>query len=184
MNKLLLSAAVTLLLTACEQKPDNASSYPTGSDSSAVVGATSAEEKEERNKETALASARAIATGNMDSVLKDVTADVTDYGDGGGDVIKNKDTLTTMLKSFATAFPDWKGDNLMAAADGDYVYVYGDWSGTFKNDFMGMKATGKPFKFKDVDIFKFNDQGKIIEHRSIQKFATMMEQIGAQPSKK
>lgn len=82
-----------------------------------------------------------------------------------------------MVAWFA-AIPDLKGDNIMAAADGDHVMVCGDWSGTWKNDFMGMKATGKSFKVKDVDIFKFNDAGKIIEHRSVQSHETMDRQTG------
>jgi predicted ester cyclase len=56
--------------------------------------------------------------------------------------------------------------------------VYGEWSGTWKGDLMGMKATGKTFKINDVDIFKFNDAGKMIEHRSVQSGATLGAQIG------
>ncbi len=46
-----------------------------------------------------------------------------------------------------------------------------------------MKATGKSFKAKDVDIFTFNDAGKITEHRSVQSMATLMQQLGV-PMKK
>jgi predicted ester cyclase len=52
---------------------------------------------------------------------------------------------------------------------------------------MGMKATGKAFKIKDVDIFKFNDAGKIIEHRAVQSNETMARQLGMpmpEPKKK
>jgi predicted ester cyclase len=48
------------------------------------------------------------------------------------------------------------------------VAAYADWTGTFKNDLMGIKASGKPVNLRDVDIFKLNDAGKIIEHRSVQ----------------
>jgi hypothetical protein len=43
---------------------------------------------------------------------------------------------------------------------------------------MGMKATGKSFKVNDVDIFKFNDAGKMIEHRNVQSNATVAAQVG------
>jgi hypothetical protein len=44
---------------------------------------------------------------------------------------------------------------------------------------MGMKPTGKSFKVKDVDLFTFNDEGKITEHRSVQSGKTMMDMVGA-----
>ena len=182
MNKLLLSAVVIALMTACEQKPD--SSNPTGSDSAAVAATTSAEEKEERNKETALASVRAVGSGNVESGFTHVTSDALEYGDGSGPVVKGKDSIIAMIKGFIASFPDYKGENLEAVSDGDKVIVYGDWSGTFKNDFNGMKATGKSFKVKDVDIFKFNDNGEIVEHRSIQPWSNIMGQVGAVPPKK
>ena len=68
-------------------------------------------------------------------------------------------------------------------ADGDKVIVYGEWSGTFKNDYMGMKATNKSFKINDVDIFTFNDDGKITSHRSIMPYSVSMQQVGARMPK-
>lgn len=175
MNKLLLSAVVISFMAACEQKPDNASSAT--SDTSAVSAASSAEQMEEKNKETALASARAVGSGNIEEGFTHVAADAVEYGDGSGPVVRGKDSTIAMIKNFFVSFPDYKGENLEAVADGNKVFVYGDWSGTFKKDFMGMKATGKPFKIKDVDIFTFNDKGEITEHRSVQSWETMMAQV-------
>jgi len=67
----------------------------------------------------------------------------------------------------------------MAIAEGNQVAVFGDWSGTFKGDLMGMKPTGKSAKWKDVDIYTFNDEGKITEHRSIQSMTSILWQVGA-----
>jgi len=181
MNKLLFSAFVISFMIACEQTPDNGSS---GSDSTAVASTSSLEEKEDRNKQTALAISREVGGGNLDSAFRHAAADIIDYGDGSGPAIKNKDSILAGIKGFVGAFPDYKGDNFEAVSDGDRVFVYGDWSGTFKNDFMGMKATGKSFKVKDVDMFKFNDKGEIIEHRAIMPWSVIMNQVGAQPPKK
>ena len=76
------------------------------------------------------------------------------------------------------AFPDLKGTDFITVADGDYVIVYGTWSGTWKKDFMGMKATGKSFKVQDADIYKFNEEGKVTEHRGIQSHEVLAKQIG------
>jgi hypothetical protein len=44
---------------------------------------------------------------------------------------------------------------------------------------MGMKPTGKSFKVKDVDLFTFNDEGMITEHRSVQSGKTLIDMAGA-----
>jgi predicted ester cyclase len=77
------------------------------------------------------------------------------------------DSVKVFFKMLKESIPDYKGENFMYMADGDYVAVFADWSGTFQKDLMGMKATGKKFTYKDVDLFKFNDEGKITEHRSL-----------------
>ena len=138
-----------------------------------------AESKEEKNKQTALASVNAFIAGDVDAVVKDVTTDAIDYNDGSMPPTKGLDSIKAGIKQWRENFSDYKGENLMAVADGDYVAIFGDWSATFKKDFMGMKAAGKSFKIKDADIFRFNADGKMTEHRSIQSSAEMMKQLGA-----
>jgi predicted ester cyclase len=173
MKKMFLPMVISiLLLTACnnEKKTDE------GIKEEKMTG--SSESKEERNKETALASVNAFIAGDIDKTLKDITADAVDYGDGSMPVVKGKDSIMVYVKKWREAFSDYKGDNIVAIADGDYVAVWGDWSGTFKTDFMGMKATGKKIRTKDVDIFKFNSDGKMTEHHNVQSTAEMMKQLG------
>jgi len=131
----------------------------------------------EKNKATALASAQAWTTGKAENVLKDIAADAVDYGDGSMAPIKGIDSIKAAIQSFMNAFPDMKGENFLVIGDGNHVAVFGDWSGTFKNAMGKMKPTGKMFKIKDVDLFTFNDAGKIIEHRSVQTNDAVMKQI-------
>jgi len=185
----LLLAVTTTLAVACN---DNGKTSATGdkmtNDSTATASGGSAadkkEEKEERNKKVIMASMDAMAAHNVNDILKDATSDCVDYGDGSMPAVKGKDSVAKMLTEYVGAFPDVKGENLKYAADGDWVMVWGDWSGTFKSPFMGMKPTNKTFKYKDVDIFKMTDDGKIAEHHNVQSGATMMMQLGAQPPKK
>ncbi len=65
------------------------------------------------------------------------------------------------------AVKEYKSSNELAVADSNFVFVYADWNGSFKTDFMGMKTAGKPFHLKDVDIFKFDSEGKVMEHRAV-----------------
>jgi predicted ester cyclase len=167
---------VSLLFLACNS---NKTTDTTNGRDSASNGMNSKQDMEERNKETALADANAFNDHNADGVFKNVTADFVDYGDGSMPPIKGSDSAKAFIKMFMASFPDFKVENLMALADGDHVAVIGDWSGTFKKDFMGMKASNKQIKYKDVDIFTFNSEGKITEHRSIQSLDNVFRQLGA-----
>ncbi|MGB8193217.1 MAG: ester cyclase [Chitinophagaceae bacterium] len=175
----MLAFAVALFATACNDDAKVDATVSSDADSTKMTQ----EDKEERNKKTALASVEAIASHDANNVLKDISPDAVDYGDGSMPPSKGADSIKAGIQSFMNAFPDYKGENLQAVADGDWVYVYGDWSGTFKNDLMGIKATGKSFKLKDVDIFKFNDEGKMTEHRAIIPWSVIMMQVGAKMPK-
>jgi predicted ester cyclase len=130
-----------------------------------------------RNKQTALNTEMALSKGDVDGMFKDCTADYLDYGNGESKPEK-MDTAKAGLKSFFAAFPNFKGKNLVAVADSNLVIVTGEWSGTFKNDYMSMKSNGKSFKAPEADIFTFNQDGKITSHRSIQSVAAYLYQLG------
>ncbi len=140
--------------------------------------------KAEKNKATALASVMGVNAHDPDVMLKEVTADAIDYGDGSMPPTKGVDSIKAGIKAWLAAFPDVKGENFMTMTDdGTHVAVFADWTGTFKNDFMGMKATGKSYKIKDADVFTFNAEGKITEHRSIQSNMVMGMQVGMEMPK-
>jgi len=179
---IVLLAVATALLTACETSTNKAEGTDTKMSDS--TNAESAESKTERNKKIIMASFDAMASHNVNDMLKDCAADCVDYGDGSMPPVKGKDSIVKMITMWMNAFPDNKGNDLKFVADGDWVMVWGEWSGTFKNDFMGMKATNKSYKMKDVDIFKLNDAGQVVEHHNIQSPNTMMAQVGAMPPKK
>jgi predicted ester cyclase len=169
MKFLLVPSLIAILMLSC-----NNAENATDADDSVMTQ----EQKEERNKEAALESVRGFNNKDVDAIMKYADSSMVDYGDGSMPPLKNVDTARYWLQQWLQAVPDIKGEYLLAVADGDYVMVYGEWSGTWKNDLMGMKATGKSFKVNDVDIFKFNDAGKMIEHRNVQSNATVGAQVG------
>jgi predicted ester cyclase len=180
MKQLLVLIGFAAFVTSC----NNSSPAMTNNGMDSVTAAYAAKDSVlEKNKATALASVQAFSSGKLDDAFKDVTSDAVDYGDGGMAPIKGRDTIIHMVKGFMSAFPDYKGENYMVVGDGNHVAVFGDYSGTFKNPLMGMKPTGKTFKYRDVDLFTFNDAGKITEHRSVQSGKTMMDMIGAKMPK-
>jgi len=164
---LLLITALIIAISSCnnETKKDEVKSEAT---------ATPAESKQDRNKKVVMASMESFMKGDIDGVFKDAAPGFTDYADGTIPPTNSVDTLKSFIKMMEASITDYKGENLKYYADGDYVLVHGDWGGVFKNNFMGIKATGKPVKFKDVDIFKLNDDGKITEHHSIQNLQAVL----------
>ena len=130
-----------------------------------------------KNKAAALGFIQAINSKNMNDMVRDFAVDYVDFHDGNIPPTRGLDSLKADLHSFVTAFPDVKAENLVAVAEANKVAVFGEWSGTFKVDMTGMKATGKSFKIKDADLFTFNDAGKITEHRSVQSGEALMSQV-------
>jgi predicted SnoaL-like aldol condensation-catalyzing enzyme len=181
MKKAFLLLAVTaIIFSACES---NASKTAVNGRENKMSDSTSKESKDERNKKVVMTSYEAMNSHNVAEALKDCAPDCVDYGDGSMPPVKGKDSIMKMINEWSNAFPDAKGSNLKYVADGDWVMVWGDQSGTWKNDFMGMKATNKSYKMKDVDIFKLNDSGQIVEHHNVQSPNTLMMQVGMTPKK-
>ena len=177
MKQLLVIAACTFFISCTDAGEGSADSER---DTSEVTknNANSQEAKEEQNKATAMRVIDGYNNRNTDEIFAGIDSGYTEYGEGSMPPMRYSDSMKTNLQSFMDAFPDLKGSDFITVADGDYVIVYGTWSGTWKKDFMGMKATGKSFKVQDADIFKFNEHGKITEHRGIQSHETLAKQIG------
>jgi predicted ester cyclase len=177
----------SFLVVACNSDKKNESSEKKESMSSdnkeAMTSTTN--NKAEKNRQTALASVMAVNSHDADAVLKDAAPDCIDNNDGSMPPTKGTDSIKAGIKMWFAAFPDVKGENLMALsdADGSHVIVVGEWTGTFKGDLMGMKATNKSFKYWDGDLFTFNSDGKVTSHRSVQSSVTAMTQVGAKMPK-
>lgn len=138
----------------------------------------SAEAKVERNKNVVLQSFEGLNKHDPVLTLKDAAADIVDYGDGSEKPVKGKDSILSMMNGWMKTFPDLKNENLKTIAEGDWVVVWGDESGTWKGDVMNQKATGKSYKIKNVSIFRLNDEGKITEHHGVPTWNAIAEQVG------
>ena len=179
MRKLfIVFCSIFLLLVGCNTGTKNETAGSDTTTSNTAGTSNSQESKEERNKQIAMESVQGLLSRSADVALKNADPNSVDYYDGSGPPMKGVDSIKAGMNMWLGNMQDYKGENLEAIADGDKVMVYGDWSGTFKGDFMGMKTAGKKFKAKDVDIFTFNDAGKITEHRSVQSIAGMMATMG------
>lgn len=170
MKKTLLLFTVAIIMASCNNEPKP------GSDEKKEPSMS--ESKQERNKKVIIANMDAFAKRDVDAMLKDAAPVCTEYGDESMPPSTNTDSTKAFLKMLMNSFENYAASNAKMVAEGDYVYYFADWSGVFKNDLMGIKATGKPFKYKDCDIFKLNDDGKITEHHSIQNMAAFFMAAG------
>ena len=169
MKKTIIGAAIAaLFLQACSN--NSSTGTTTGTDSVSI--------KLNINKTVALASIEGFNKHDVDAIYKDCAPDFKDLGNGSMPPISNMDSLKANMKGFLEAMPDFKAENISAVASGDTVVVTADWSGTFKKEYMGMKATNKSFKAPDADVYFFNKDGKVVSHRSIQGEATYFHQLG------
>ena len=176
MKRFLPCAVVVLSIISCGNPAPAPESKDTVVAAPAGMAAPSMTEK---NKATALLVVQSFSNHDTAAMFKVTAADFIDYGDGNMPPMKGLDSAKAGLRQFLAAFPDIKGENLMVIAEGNQAAVFGDWSGTFKGELMGIKPTGKTFKFKDVDLFTFNDEGMVTSHRSIQSTDLLFKQVGA-----
>ena len=75
--------------------------------------------------------------------------------------LKGKDVPKKWWAEVYKSFPDLKVSVTDSMAIGDYVISEIEVSGTFKGDYQGMKATGKSGKVHQLNVLKFNKDGKI-----------------------
>ncbi|MBD0287367.1 MAG: ester cyclase [Flavisolibacter sp.] len=175
MKSLWLFSVITSTLMACNNNSNNASVTNDSINRKIVEMEVS---KEERNKQVVRASTEAYSRHDVEAVARDFSPDVLDYYLDGSRPVRGVDSFKYNRYQFFKAFPDMKGENLHYGSDGDWVVVWGEWSATWKGDFAGQKATGKSFRVLLADMFKFNEAGKIIEHRGPQSGYDIAHQIG------
>ncbi len=73
--------------------------------------------------------------------------------------------------------PDWSYTLSHIAAEGDFVWVHGTYSGTHEGEWLGIPATGKGFAITAVDIFRLED-GKLAEHWDVMDVYGLFSQLG------
>lgn len=129
------------------------------------------------NEQTAMLSVQAFNSHNVNEILKNWDSSAIDYGDGTARSISGIDSIRYIFSALLKAIPNIKVDSLKTLTDnGEHVIVTGQWSGTFKNDSLGIKET--TISFWNGDFFTFNDRGKIIQHKSIQSHLAILAQLG------
>ena len=80
-----------------------------------------------------------------------------------------------------TGFPDLTTSILDMFAAGDQLAVVLSWRGTHTGPYGGVAATGKAVEVRDIAIWRFGDDGKVLEIQTLQDQFGILKQIGYLP---
>jgi steroid delta-isomerase-like uncharacterized protein len=121
-----------------------------------------------------------INTGNLELCDRYLAAERIDYQNYGlpPGMANGHEGFKTVLGPFIEAFPDLHLEVQFTVADDDRIAFYISTAGTHRGAFMGAPPTGKQFKVNGTDIFRFNDDGKVIAHWGVFDTLGMLAQLG------
>lgn len=118
-----------------------------------------------------------INQGKIDAAAQFVWEDVVEQvpfpGQGPGLA-----GLQDVLRGMRSAFPDLYFGVEEQIAEGDKVLTRFEWTGTHRNEFLGVPATGRPVKVWGMVVDRLQD-GRIKETRIIMDIFGLMMQLGA-----
>lgn len=94
---------------------------------------------------------------------------------------QGREGLKGVLVGMRTAFPDMHWTVSEQIAEGDKVVTRFTWTGTHRDTFLGIPATGKPVEVKGVVIDRL-EAGKMADSRILMDTLGMMQQLGVIPA--
>jgi steroid delta-isomerase-like uncharacterized protein len=97
--------------------------------------------------------------------------------------LKNITDYEGFMKTFVTAFPDFKVLATKLDIKGNKAYISWTVTGTHNGDFMGNAATGKKIKVNGFSIWTLNAAGKFISEDAYFDNQIMFNQLGITPPK-
>ena len=105
-------------------------------------------------------------SGNVAALEGLLSADVVDHGVGGPEVedLRGSGAVREDVLAFRQAFPDVQitVEDAFAAGSGDKVAVRWRLSGTHKDTFQGIPASGRKVTMRGIDVLRI-EGGRIVE---------------------
>jgi ketosteroid isomerase-like protein len=115
--------------------------------------------KDQRNKAIALQCIRAYGAKDIEFILSHNAENVVNIYEGQAP-IHGIDSCRIILQEAFSTMKEYKPSHQRAVADSNYVFVY------LYVHISSVKST-ETYDAKMVEIFKFNDEGKIILHNGV-----------------
>lgn len=101
-------------------------------------------------------------TGDVSTISQFISENYVEVHEGERYLIGIQGAIDHVL-GVRRVYPDLKMTIENQISEGDWVVTVYSVSGTFMDEWFGMKPTGKPIKFTGVNVDRIKD-GKIIEH--------------------
>ena len=89
--------------------------------------------------------------------------------------------VKSFISQMRAALADMTSTTEHEVVDGDVLIDHLTVRGTHAGDLMGFPATGRPVEFELVDINRFDDEGRVVEHWAVMDTLGLLQQIGAIP---
>jgi steroid delta-isomerase-like uncharacterized protein len=122
-----------------------------------------------------------ISAGDLDGFGALIADDFVEHEVEPG-AAPTKDGVLEFFASLRTAFPDLRMDVEDVIVGDDKGVARVRTTGTHRNEFMGIPATGKPVDMQIIDIMRFDAAGLVVEHWGIADNLAMLQQLGVAPT--
>lgn len=138
----------------------------------------------ESNKKTMQRFLQFINSGDKAIANEIISEDVVFYAPTSPEPMHGLKGYMDVLKMMRGAMPDvkWKIEEVIA--EGNRVFIRFNMSGTQTEPFMGMPATNRKISVTAMNIYEFNNDGKIIREHGLPDLFTMLGQLGMLPQTK
>jgi steroid delta-isomerase-like uncharacterized protein len=121
-----------------------------------------------------------VCAGDIDGFCDGLAEDFVEHEAGPG-MEPTKAGTRELFTALVASYPDLRFDPEDVLESGEKVVARSRITGTNKNDFMGMPATGKRIDIQAIDIVRFGDDGLAHEHWGVMDMLSLMQQIGVIP---
>ena len=134
----------------------------------------------EQNKAAARRFLEETDKGNLDVIDELVSPDAVDHNPFPGQA-PGAEGVRQVFAMLKAAFPDMSQSIQDMVAEGDRVAIRSTLHGSHRGEFLGIPATGKQVALPGIDIIRFDEEGKMIEHWGLFDVPLLMQQLGVMP---
>ena len=116
--------------------------------------------------------------GNLDLADEIFDRYISHQSDGRTEE-RGPEDVKRFIGEFRQAFPDFRTTIEYLVAEGDMVVTRWRASGTHQGEFRGIAPTGKPVAMSGIGVFRFSNEGKVVESWDNLDELGMLRQMGA-----
>ena len=121
-----------------------------------------------------------INEGDLDGFAAMLSDDFVEHEETPG-FEPTKEGTVEFFRMQLAAFPDLRLHAEDILSSGDKVVTRARITGTHRGELMGIPPTGKNIDVQLIDIIRFGDDGRALEHWGLADMMAMMQQLGVVP---